>query len=138
MPSRSDAPMMPERDKTEPELVQGLRDAGLGRGDLVFVHLNLEALDPYLANQPDGGADRFFTALRQVIGAEGTVLVPTYTFSFCRQEGFNVKDTPTPGGPWSPSAMSLEAFRSPSGVHPICRSDPLSGGRGAARRAAAF
>jgi aminopeptidase-like protein/aminoglycoside N3'-acetyltransferase len=55
-------------------------------------------------------------ALRDVIGDEGTILVPTYTFSFCRREIFDVNETPTAGGPWSTSADFLEMFRTQPGV----------------------
>ncbi len=106
------------------ELVRGLRDAGLGLGDTVFVHLNLEALTPEPGSPGvERSAEAFFAALRQVIGAEGTVLVPTYTFSFCRQECFDVQETPTAGGPWSPNASVLEAFRRRPGV--VRSADPI-------------
>ena len=50
-------------------------------------------------------------AARAAVGLAGTILVPTYTFSFCRQEPFDAERTPTVGGPWSPSAGFLEYFR---------------------------
>jgi aminopeptidase-like protein/aminoglycoside N3'-acetyltransferase len=62
-------------------------------------------------------------ALRTVVGDDGTILVPTFTFSFCRQENFDVQNTPTPGGPWSTSAGFLEHFRKMPGV--VRSRDPI-------------
>jgi len=58
-----------------------------------------------------------------VIGPAGTIVVPTYTFSFCRQEVFHVQETPTAGGPWSLSAEFLEYVRGRPGA--VRSRDPI-------------
>jgi len=122
-------------DYTAVELVEGLRTVGLGTGDTVLVHAGLERLG--LAKEcrtPPEGSALLLGALREVIGPNGTLLVPTYTFSFCRGELFDVQQTPTAGGPWSPSAAFLECVRR----HPqACRShDPIHSVGGLGPRAA--
>lgn len=96
-----------------------LTEAGAGEGDLVFLQLDLERVTglqagPSAENVRAGEA--VLAGIREAIGAGGTIMVPTYTFSFCRHEAFDPAATPTPGGPWSPSAWFLEWFRQRPGV----------------------
>src|SRR5690606_30937217 len=66
--------------------------------------------------------------LQDVVGVGGTIVVPTYTFSFCRGERFDTAATPTAGGPWSPSADFLEHVRR---LHDAVRSiDPIHSAAG--------
>lgn len=120
----------PSRPQTAPsnysaaDLTAALRAAGAGLGDVVFVHVALGEL-----GRLEGAADSeaeypsILAALRDAVGAEGTLLVPTYTFSFCEGETFEPAATPTEGGPWSPTGGFLEFFRAQPGV--LRSSDPI-------------
>lgn len=57
-------------------LISGLRDLGLGAGDVVLVHTSLRGL-----GLVEGGADAVLDALLSVVGEDGTVLFPTLTGS---------------------------------------------------------
>ncbi len=57
------------------QLVEAFRDAGLQTGDVVLVHSSLRKLGPV-----EGGADTVLDALREVLGPEGTLALPTHTF----------------------------------------------------------
>lgn len=106
------------------DLVRALRDVGLVAGDAVLVHVNLDALGrPAGCRTPEERSALLLGCLEEVLGATGTILVPTYTFSFCRQEPFDVQRTPTPGGDWSPSADFLEYFRTRPGT--VRSRDPI-------------
>jgi aminopeptidase-like protein/aminoglycoside N3'-acetyltransferase len=97
---------------SEADLVAALRSAGIARGDLLFVQADLESLGG--ARDCDSAAQRAalaLRALRVVLGDSGTLVVPVYTFSFCRQERFDEERSETAGGPWSPSAEFLEEVR---------------------------
>lgn len=125
---------MPSPTYSRPDLIEGLRGAGLVRGDTVYVHVGLDALgkpDPSAAAAGEGSLVE--SCLREVLGPEGTVLVPTYTFSFCRQQPFDVSGTATEGGPWSPSAEVLEHIRSMPGA--IRSRDPIHSVAGIGPRA---
>jgi aminopeptidase-like protein/aminoglycoside N3'-acetyltransferase len=100
------------------ELRRALDEVGVTRGDTVMLHLNLAALGMGdAAAEPRDDAYRAVSdAVRDAIGAEGTLVVPTYTFSFCRREEFDVDRTPTAGGPWSPTAGFLEYVRAIPGA----------------------
>ena len=104
--------MPPSFDYTRDELIDALRASGLGPGDIVFAHIGLDALgraDGCLTD--DDASAMLVDAFDAVLGPTGTLLVPTYTFSFCRQESFDVQHTATQGGPWSTYAPFLEYFR---------------------------
>jgi aminopeptidase-like protein/aminoglycoside N3'-acetyltransferase len=74
-----------------------------------------------------------FETLRSIVGDAGTLLVPTYTFSFCRREPFDVQRTGTTGGPWSPSAAFLEYVRCRPGA--VRSHDPIHSVAGVGPRA---
>src|SRR5277367_29706 len=122
-------------DYSQSDLVDGLRAIGIGPGDVVYAVVNLEALGKMKGCS--GGEEQFqcvLGALQEVVGASGTVLVPTYTFSFCRGEIFDVQSSPSIKGPWSPSTEFLEYFRLLPGV--IRSADPIHSVAGAGPRAA--
>jgi aminopeptidase-like protein/aminoglycoside N3'-acetyltransferase len=118
----------------EAQLFEGLRGVGIEPGDTVFVQVSLGAL-----GLPKGCATdeeawlMLLQTLQKAVGARGTILVPTYTFSFCRQEDFDVASTPTAGGPWSSSAGFLEFFRRVPGA--VRSRDPIHSVAGLGPRA---
>ncbi len=112
-----------------------LRSLGLSPGDTVFVHACLDTLDPGADATARGVLARaLLDALAAVVGPGGTILVPTYTFSFCRGEPFDVDRTPTAGGPWSRSVEFLELVRGRPGA--IRSRDPIHSVAGIGPRAA--
>jgi aminoglycoside 3-N-acetyltransferase len=68
-----------------PELIAaGLRDVGLKRGDLVFVHSSLKDLAParQMLSLPEMGMPYVIQALEEVLGPEGLSVFPTFSFCF--------------------------------------------------------
>ncbi len=59
---------------TKDEIVRGLRELGLKRGDIVGVHSSLSSF-----GYVEGGADAVIDALLEVVGEEGTVVMPTHS-----------------------------------------------------------
>jgi aminopeptidase-like protein/aminoglycoside N3'-acetyltransferase len=104
-------------------LTAALQRAGVTHGDIVMFHVAMDNLGP-LDPVPEGGPYAgILSALRAAVGPDGTIVIPTYTFSFCRQEDFDAVATPTGGGPWSPTTGFLEYFRRQPGV--IRSADPI-------------
>ena len=122
-------------DYSGADLVRAFRDIGLSRGDTVFLHIGMENLGvPEGAVTSAARSELLAESLRESVGPNGTILVPTYTFSFCQHELFDVGDTPTPGGPWSPSGEFLEFFRRQPGA--VRSRDPIHSVAGVGPRAA--
>ncbi|MFH1068773.1 MAG: AAC(3) family N-acetyltransferase [Candidatus Glassbacteria bacterium] len=69
------------------ELVaDGLRELGLGRGDTVLMHSSLKDLAParQLLELPRMGMPFVIEALREVVGAEGLIVLPTLSSCFVK------------------------------------------------------
>ena len=61
---------------TKDDLLQGLRQVGVSRGDIIFVHSSLPAF-----GHVDGGEAAALDALCEAVGPTGTLLMPTFTSS---------------------------------------------------------
>src|SRR5258705_2313233 len=110
-------------DYKNSDLSPVLRSVGLGEGDTVFVHVCLDQLGQPDCTTSQQSVQFLFEALKAVVGTEGTIVVPTYTFSFCKQEVFDVHETPCAEGPWSTTTGFLEYFRTlPNAIRSV---DPI-------------
>lgn len=122
-------------DYSQSDLVDALNKIGISAGDVVYAVVNLAALGN--AKDCSTAEDQYrclLGALQEAVGKSGTILVPTYTFSFCRREIFDVQSTPSINGPWSPSTGFLEYFRQQPGA--IRSVDPIHSVAGIGPRAA--
>lgn len=116
------------------QLLEALRSVGIAPGDILFVQVSLDALGrPRGCETEEEAWAMLMRTLRESVGASGTILVPTYTFSFCRQEEFDLLATPTAGGPWSTSAGFLEFVRRAPGA--VRSRDPIHSVAGLGPRA---
>lgn len=108
------------------ELRQALEGIGVKKGDIVFSHIGMGFL-----GYPKEGKDLktmfhiVYNAFREVLGDEGTLIVPTYTYSFCKNEPFDVENTPSTVGYFteefrklSEAIRSIEPIFSVSGIGP--------------------
>ena len=66
---------MSQGEVTRDEIYRGLWDTGLHDGDVVLVHSAMRTL-----GRVQGGGDTVVSALLDVIGERGTLVVPTFTF----------------------------------------------------------
>lgn len=98
-------------DYEEKDLVSALRSIGIKRGDIVFSHVGMGMLGiPKEGLDQDIISDLIYRAFMEVLGSKGTMLVPTYTYSFCRGETFDVRNSPSTVGYFT------EKFRKRPGV----------------------
>jgi aminopeptidase-like protein/aminoglycoside N3'-acetyltransferase len=117
------------------DLLAGLRAVGIGEGDLVFVHACAEPLGRADGVSDDAGlAALLYDSVREAVGPKGTVLVPTFTFSFCRQEPFDPARTPAIAGLWNTFPAFPEHVRALPGA--IRSRDPIFSVAGVGPRAA--
>lgn len=117
---------------TKPKLVQALRAAGVQEGDLLMVHSGLSPLGVV-----QGGAETVINALLEVLGPEGTLLMPTFTRSFlCFGKGparnrnlvpFHPKRGPVLTGAIPDAFRKFSGvIRSPHPTHSIAGVGPLA------------
>jgi aminoglycoside 3-N-acetyltransferase len=100
------------------DIVQAILNAGVTAGDTAIVHVDLGAFGK-LGKIFDRTifANIFTEAFLEVLGSEGTLLTPTFTYSFCKGEVYNPTSTPSTIGLYSEEFRKRpDALRSP---HPI-------------------
>jgi aminopeptidase-like protein/aminoglycoside N3'-acetyltransferase len=87
---------------SQADLARALRSTGLESGDTVYFQVCAETLGPAEGVGSDEDLCRLLLgALQDVVGEDGTILAPAFTFSFCRQEVFSPEESPTLVGPWN-------------------------------------
>lgn len=108
------------------ELAAALRAVGVERGDLVFSHVGLGLLGyPEEGRSLEVACRVVVDAFRDVIGAEGTWLVPTYTYSYTASEVYDPATTPSTVGPFTDYFRSLpEAVRSDDPIFSVAAIGP--------------
>jgi aminoglycoside 3-N-acetyltransferase len=92
------------------DIVGAFRACGVGRGDVLMLHADAMVLAQLPPMAADERVDVLFEALASVLGPEGTLVLPTFTYSFTKGERFEVETTPSAVG------LLTEAFRSRPGV----------------------
>ena len=75
---------------TRLQIVESLRAVGIQRGDGMIVHAAIQFL-----GRPVGGVGIYWDAFREALGPEGTLVVPTFNFGFCRGLSFDPESTPS-------------------------------------------
>ncbi|MEF2144826.1 MAG: AAC(3) family N-acetyltransferase [Desulfovibrionaceae bacterium] len=104
-------------------IADGLRAVGLGPGDVVFVYSDLRPIGPLKgANSRDAFCRVYLEAFQTVIGASGTLVVPTYTTQVARYDAdFIWEETPAITGLFSEYVRQLpESLRSLHPLNSVC------------------
>ncbi len=105
-----------------------LLDLGVGTGDLVMVHSAFSRIG-YVR----GGTTALLAALREVVGPDGTLVMPSFPFNdpaveyAKRGEVFDVRSTPARIGQLQEDfRRSTGTIRSLHPTHPYCANGPLA------------
>jgi aminoglycoside 3-N-acetyltransferase len=100
-------------------VVAALRDVGVRRGDAVFTHASVGMLGlPTEGLDKQTIAELFLSAFREVLGPEGTWVLPAYTYSYTSREPFDPASTP----PGNMGLLSEVLWRHPDAVRSL---DPI-------------
>ena len=82
-------------DYTHEDITKALADVGIKRGDNLFIHSNIGFFGRLKGAST---SDDFYTiykkAIFSVIGEEGTLVVPTFTYSYCWRKEFDKNNSP--------------------------------------------
>ena len=100
------------------DIVNALKKSEIEKGDTIFVHVNLGAFGKLgtIIDRSDF-ANLYIEAFLEVIGQDGTIVTPTYTYSFCDGEIYDPDTTPSKVGLFSDEFRKrLDSYRS---VNPI-------------------
>ncbi len=84
---------------TKNDIVKALENLGIKTGDIIFSHMNLGLFGiPKRGLTEENLFNTFFEAIFEVIGEEGLLIVPTFTYSIGNGEIFDVDNTPSKMG----------------------------------------
>lgn len=109
---------MSDWDYTIDDLKEGLKSVGIKQGDIIFTYVSFGLLGRLKDSKSSGETCQIlFDSFRKILGSEGTLLVPTYTYSFPNKEIYDVQNSPSTIGPFT------EFFRKQKGV--IRSRDPI-------------
>ena len=107
-----------EKEFVLQDIVKVLKKAGIKKGDVLMVHADLARFGKIgeITDRKEF-ADVFIEAFLKVIGENGTLIVPTFTYSFCKNEIYDPDNTPSTVGLFTEELRKRKtAFRS---IHPI-------------------
>lgn len=79
-------------------IAQAFRDCGISYGDVVMLHSDALFLAQLPPMSPEERYDTLFNVLDEVLGPDGTLVVPTFTYSFTKGEIYSIADTPSTVG----------------------------------------
>lgn len=100
------------------DIVKSLLNLGIIKGDTIFVHSQLKLfgkINSALSKEEYTGV--FIKALMEVIGEQGNLIMPTFTYSFCKNEIYTPEETPSTVG------IMTEYFRKMPGA--VRSNDPI-------------
>jgi len=110
------------KSTTPQELAEALRALGVRAGDVLMVHSFLLAL-----GRMEGGPDGAIAGLRAALTETGTLVMPSYTFSFCSGEPFDLERTPSETGALSEHFRKLPGMvRSLHPIQSVAAAGPLA------------
>ncbi len=99
------------------DVTDALLSIGMSRGGTVLVHADAIVAAQFPPMPAEQRLDLLIEAIEAAIGASGTLVIPTFSYSFTKGEPFDILCTPSAVG------MVSERFRTLPGV---CRSpDPI-------------
>lgn len=80
------------RTVSKAQVIECLKSLNISQGDGLLVHSAVQYL-----GQPKGGVGMYFEAIQKAIGAEGTLVVPTFNFDFAEVKRYDPQKTPSKG-----------------------------------------
>lgn len=75
------------------DFVKKLKDIGICKGDTIFVHSDIAVFGKLAVKNREFLLKTLVDVLKECVGEEGTIIMPTFTYSFCRGEAFDVENS---------------------------------------------
>ncbi|MDC0253273.1 AAC(3) family N-acetyltransferase [Bacteriovoracales bacterium] len=108
-----------------------LKKIGIKKGDEIFIHSDIARVPAKnlprpkkrlsLSDRLDCMMRNIFSDIQEVIEEEGTLMVPTYSYSFCENKIFDLENSPSQIGLFTEYIRKKEgSFRSVEPIHSVC------------------
>jgi aminoglycoside 3-N-acetyltransferase len=82
---------------SDTEMTERLTLLGVQQSDCLFVHSSLRALGKFVPKRVPEGFNGLLQVLLEAAGKMGTIIVPTFNFSFCKGKAYDLQNTPCEG-----------------------------------------
>lgn len=104
------------------DIINALEEVGISKGNSIFIHSNIGFFGKLEgANSKEEYYHIFKNAIFDVIGKEGTIIVPTFSYSYCNGKIFDKLTTPSVCGLLSEMLrLDIEAVRSEDPNFSVC------------------
>lgn len=103
---------MIDYDYSKAELKEALRCAGIQEGDILYCHVAMSKLG--IPKEQLEGKTKFnviYEALLEAIGPQGTLLTPTFTYSFCYGQIYDPVESPSTVGYFGENLRKLQGAK---------------------------
>ena len=90
------------------ELGRLFKKINIKKNDTVMIHGNLAVVDQKKFNDNKKNINFFFKELINYFGNKGTIIIPTFTYSYIKKKIYNLKDTPSEVGMFSEEFRKLK------------------------------
>lgn len=100
------------------DILKTLKKSGVKKGDIIFIHSDLSAFGKIgEVRDRDEFMGLILKVFKDIVGEEGTIVMPTFTYSFCKNKIYDINFSPSSVG------VLTEYFRKQKEVirtaHPI-------------------
>lgn len=75
------------------DFINVLKRLGIKKGDVVFVHSDISVFGKLLMFDKKLLLQTLIDSIKESVGEEGTIIMPTFTYSFDKNETYNIKST---------------------------------------------
>lgn len=75
------------------DFINALKELGIQRGDTLFIHSDISSFGKLCVFKRKTLLQVLIDILKESVGAEGTIVMPTFTYSFCKNEVFDLHNT---------------------------------------------
>ena len=95
---------------TQKDFVNALTKIGINKGDTIMVHSDVSTFGRLATSDREYLMQSLVSSLKQSVGNNGTIIMPTFTYSFFKNEAYDVKNSKSTVG------VLTEYFRKQPGV----------------------
>ena len=75
------------------DFVDSLKSVGINRSDVIFVHSDISAFGKLCVFDREFLFDILIDAMKMAVGEDGTIIMPTFTYSFCKNQNFDITNS---------------------------------------------
>lgn len=80
------------------DFLNTLRILGVSRGDVLFIHSDVTIFGKLATENKLILLPTLVDVFKKAVGPDGTIVMPTFTYSYCRKKPFDVQNTPSTVG----------------------------------------